>query len=146
MQNIVERIWSFSQKIPESICILSASGTISSAELYIPASRGGRVFNRVSNGSHTYGKKGVAKFAFVVFNWQILDGRFYGGAVAGSLIARVPTTLIIATFKQNLRKQPTVRPQRLETPKPNKGTVTAPPQAESSKQAAAAEGKVVATA
>lgn len=41
VQNIVQRIWSFSQMTSESICILSASGTISSAEIFLPASGGG---------------------------------------------------------------------------------------------------------
>lgn len=40
MQNIVERIWSFSQMTNDSICILSASGTVSLAEIFLPASRG----------------------------------------------------------------------------------------------------------
>lgn len=40
-QNIVQRIGSFSQMTSDSICILSASGTVSSAEIYLPGSRGG---------------------------------------------------------------------------------------------------------
>ncbi|KAL0460750.1 UNVERIFIED_CONTAM: AT-hook motif nuclear-localized protein 7 [Sesamum latifolium] len=40
-ENIVQTICSFSQRASESICILSASGTVSSAEILRPGSCGG---------------------------------------------------------------------------------------------------------
>lgn len=41
LQNIVQRIGSFTQKASESVCILSASGSVSSAEILRPGSFGG---------------------------------------------------------------------------------------------------------
>ncbi|KAK4440650.1 AT-hook motif nuclear-localized protein 11 [Sesamum alatum] len=90
--NIVQRIWSFSQMIPDSICILSASGTISSAEIFVPASYGDGQFTIIYlNGSHTYDEKRGGKICLLSVQLANVDGRSYSGAVASSLIAAGPT-------------------------------------------------------
>ncbi|KAL3622856.1 hypothetical protein CASFOL_033464 [Castilleja foliolosa] len=139
-ENIVQRIWSFSHRIPESICILSAAGTISSAEVHNPDSPGSVIryegqFSIVYlGGSHTYDDKGSGKIFLLSVQLVNAEGRFCGGAVASSLIASGPTQLIIGTFKENvIRPKLKVMPLSIETPKPNKGTgpviATAPVQA-----------------
>ncbi|KAL6506447.1 hypothetical protein OROGR_024628 [Orobanche gracilis] len=146
MFNIVQRIWSFSRTIPDSLCILSASGTISSAELYIPASNGrviryeGQFSLIYLNGSRTYDQKTGGRMCSLSVQLANPEGHFFGGAVAGSLIAGGPTQLIVATFRQKLIRQLlNVKPHCIETPKlstntvpvlleatPNEGTVKGP--------------------
>ncbi|KAK4422612.1 AT-hook motif nuclear-localized protein 11 [Sesamum alatum] len=140
-ENIVQRIWSFSQMTPDSICILSASGTISSAEIFALASYGGGHFTIIYlNGSHTYDEKRGGKICLLSVQMANVDGRSYGGAVASSLIAAGPTQLIIATFKQKLRHQPNIRPHHFASPNPNReATVPVPPQTE--KRTIDAKGK-----
>ncbi|KAL1544466.1 AT-hook motif nuclear-localized protein 9-like [Salvia divinorum] len=117
-ENIVERMKSFSQMSCYSMCIMSAWGAISTAQIFLPASRG-RILNLKCegnftivrlNGSHTYDEKGGAKICLL--SAQLVDprGNLYGGAVAASLIAAGPTQIIVATFRQNLRQQARVRP------------------------------------
>ncbi|KAG8371208.1 hypothetical protein BUALT_Bualt13G0063400 [Buddleja alternifolia] len=109
-ENIVQRICSFSQSASESICILSACGTVSTAEIIQPGSCGGILryngrFEIVSlNGSRTNNGRGGQN---CVISVQLAnqDCRLFGGAIAGSLIAGGPTQLVIATFRQKLREQ-----------------------------------------
>ncbi|KAG6433082.1 hypothetical protein SASPL_104689 [Salvia splendens] len=117
-ENIVERIRSFSERTCDSMCIMSASGTISTAQIFLPASRG-RILNLKCqanfsiirlNGSHTYAEKGGAKICLLSVHLADPHNNFYGGAVASSLIAAGPTQIIVATFRQNLRQQARVRP------------------------------------
>ncbi|EYU40134.1 hypothetical protein MIMGU_mgv1a020947mg, partial [Erythranthe guttata] len=81
-EDIVQRIRSFSEMTPDSICIISASGTVSFAEVYVPNPRRdifryeGELTIIHLNGSHTY---------------DGIRGRCYGGAVAGLLITAGPT-------------------------------------------------------
>ncbi|KAL6524905.1 hypothetical protein OROMI_030498 [Orobanche minor] len=128
--NIVQRIWSFSRMIPDSLCVLSASGTISSAELYVPASNGhviryeGQFSLIYLNGSRTYDPKTGGRMCFLSVQLANLEGRFFGGAVASSLIACGPTQLIVATFRQKLMRQLlNVKPHCIETPKLSKNMV-----------------------
>ncbi|KAL8040698.1 hypothetical protein ABFX02_10G114900 [Erythranthe guttata] len=104
---VLQRIRSFSEMTPDSICIISASGTVSIAEVYVPNPR--RDISRYEltiihlNGSHTYdGVRGAKKCLLSVLLADS-EGRCYGGAVAGSLIAAGPTRVIIGTFIQILR-------------------------------------------
>ncbi|XP_057805449.1 AT-hook motif nuclear-localized protein 9-like [Salvia miltiorrhiza] len=118
-ENIVERIWSFSKMTCDSICILSASGSISTAQIFLPASRDrilkweGHFTIVCLNGSHTYDDKG-AKTGLLTVQLANSDGRFYGGAVAGSLIAAGPTQIIVSTFRQK-RQQASLRPPNMIT-------------------------------
>ncbi|GER34418.1 AT hook motif DNA-binding family protein [Striga asiatica] len=101
-ENIVEKIWSFSQRIPDSLCILSAAGTGQFSIIYL-------------NGSHTYDGKRGGKNCLLSVQLANPEGHFFGGAVAGSLIAAGPT--------QKLRHQVNVRPQHVESPKLSKSPV-----------------------
>ncbi|KAK4429023.1 hypothetical protein Salat_1202300 [Sesamum alatum] len=120
---------------PDSICLPSASGTISSVEIFIPASRGGGQFTIIYlNGSHTYDEKRGGKICLLSVQLANADGRFFGGAVAGSLVAAGPTQLIIATFRQKLRHQLNIRPHRFPSPNPKReATVLIPSQTEQRK-------------
>ncbi|KAK4441255.1 AT-hook motif nuclear-localized protein 1 [Sesamum alatum] len=132
-ENIVQTICSFSQRASESICILSASGTVSSAEILRPGSCGGILryegrFEIVSlTGSHSNNaaSDGHGKICLLSVQLANPDGGLFGGAVAGSLIAGGPTQLVIATFRQKFREQPKVR-HHIEPSKPNQAAVAVP--------------------
>ncbi|XP_020552625.1 AT-hook motif nuclear-localized protein 9-like [Sesamum indicum] len=147
-ENIVQKIWSFSQSIPDSICILSASGTISVAEVFLPASPGGVLkyegnFTIIHlNGSHTYDERRGGKICLLSVQLANGDGRFYGGAVAGLLIAAGPTQLIIGTFRQKLRHQLNTRPHRFASPNPNReATPPVPSQTDQKRKTTDAKAK-----
>ncbi|EYU40135.1 hypothetical protein MIMGU_mgv1a0187992mg, partial [Erythranthe guttata] len=96
-EDIVQKIMSFSEMTPDSICIISASGTVSTAEVYVPNPRRdifryeGELTIIHLNGSHTYdGVRGAKKCLLSVLLADS-EGRCSGGAVAGSLIAAGPT-------------------------------------------------------
>ncbi|EYU40137.1 hypothetical protein MIMGU_mgv1a026028mg, partial [Erythranthe guttata] len=96
-EDIVQRIRSFSEMTPDSICIISASGTVSIAEVYVPNPcrdifrYEGELTIIHLNRSHTYdGIRGAKKCLLSVLLADS-EGRCYGGAVAGSLIAAGPT-------------------------------------------------------
>ncbi|EYU28623.1 hypothetical protein MIMGU_mgv1a019858mg, partial [Erythranthe guttata] len=96
-EDIVQRIRSFSEMTPDAICIISASGTISISEVYVPNPRRdifryeGELTIVHLNGSHTYdGIRGAKKCLLSVLLADS-EGRCYGGDVAGSLIAAGPT-------------------------------------------------------
>ncbi|KAL7127160.1 hypothetical protein ABFS83_14G236900 [Erythranthe nasuta] len=106
-ENIVERICSFSQRAFESICILSASGIVLTAELLRPGSpssilRHEGQFEIVSlSGSHlNNGRNG--KICRLSVQLAYPNGSLFGGAVADSLIAGGPVQVVIATFRENL--------------------------------------------
>ncbi|XP_012834160.1 PREDICTED: AT-hook motif nuclear-localized protein 7-like [Erythranthe guttata] len=118
-EDIVQRIRSFSEMTPDSICIISASGTVSIAEVYVPNPcrdifrYEGELTIIHLNRSHTYdGIRGAKKCLLSVLLADS-EGRCYGGAVAGSLIAAGPTRVIIGTFIQILRhrKRRTAAPE-----------------------------------
>ncbi|XP_073148283.1 AT-hook motif nuclear-localized protein 9-like [Henckelia pumila] len=118
-ENISQKIWSVSQsqRVSDSMCVLSAAGTVSVAEIMQPGLLGATVkyegrFDIVSlNGSHIYTERGnggrrVARLSIQLAN---PDGHIFGGVVGGSLIAAVPTQLVVATFRQNTRDLPKAR-------------------------------------
>ncbi|EYU36986.1 hypothetical protein MIMGU_mgv1a023818mg, partial [Erythranthe guttata] len=118
-EDIVQRIRSFSEMTPDAICIISASGTVSIAEVYVPNPRRdifryeGELTIIHLNGSHTYdGIRGAKKCLLSVLLADS-EGRCYGGAVADSLIVAGPTSVIIGTFIQILRhrKRRTAAPE-----------------------------------
>ncbi|XP_051120767.1 AT-hook motif nuclear-localized protein 9-like [Andrographis paniculata] len=105
-ENVIQKILSFTQRAGESICILSASGGVTSAELLKPGSpdviRHEGQFDIVSlNGSYTFHGKDVFN-GKLLLSVQLLDskGVLYGGAMGNSLIAGAPIQLVIGTFKQ----------------------------------------------
>ncbi|KAL0370150.1 UNVERIFIED_CONTAM: AT-hook motif nuclear-localized protein 11 [Sesamum angustifolium] len=148
-ENIVQTICSFSQRASESICILSASGTVSSAEILRPGFpitpislvillRQGR-FEIVSlTGSHSNNAAGGGHGKICLLSVQLAnpDGGLFGGAVAGSLIAGGPTQMHhlliyfayksvlneLFTSRQKFREQPKVQ-HHIEPSKPNQAAV-----------------------
>ncbi|KAL0460098.1 UNVERIFIED_CONTAM: AT-hook motif nuclear-localized protein 14 [Sesamum latifolium] len=71
------------------------------------------------NGSHTYDETRGGKICLLSVQLSNSDGRFYGGAVASSLIAAGPTQLIIGTFRQKLRHPVNIRPHHFASPGPS---------------------------
>ncbi|KAK4409037.1 AT-hook motif nuclear-localized protein 2 [Sesamum angolense] len=148
-ENIVQTLWSFSQSIPDSVCVLSASGTISIAEILMPASRVVFLNTRQEghftlihlNGSHTYDENRGGKVCLLSVQLSNADGRFYGGAVAGSLIAAGPIQLIIGTFTQKLRHEENQRPQRFASPNPREAIAPGPSQTDQKRKTADAKAK-----
>ncbi|KZV19713.1 hypothetical protein F511_37679 [Dorcoceras hygrometricum] len=118
-ENIAQRIWSVSQsqRASDSICVLSASGTVSIAEILQPGPLGANVkyegrFDIVSlTGSHIYTERGPGGRRVARLSVQLAtpDGRIFGGIVGSSLIAAVPTQLVVATFKHNTKELPKAR-------------------------------------
>ncbi|XP_073272204.1 AT-hook motif nuclear-localized protein 11-like [Primulina huaijiensis] len=119
-ENIAQRIWSVSQsqRASDSICVLSASGAVSIAEILQPGPLGATVkyegrFDIVSLcGSHIYTERGLGGRRVARLSIQLAnpDGRIFGGVVGGWLIAAVPTQLVVATFRQNTKELPKARP------------------------------------
>ncbi|XP_073225814.1 AT-hook motif nuclear-localized protein 1-like isoform X2 [Cicer arietinum] len=114
-EDVVGKIFSFFQKGPRAaVCILSATGTVSSVILRQPgASDGclryeGRFEILTLSGSCTYtsGAGGAQrKVAMLSVSLAKPDGRVFGGGVENSLIAATPIQLVLATFKQNISNQ-----------------------------------------
>ncbi|KAG6632191.1 AT-hook motif nuclear-localized protein 9-like isoform X2 [Carya illinoinensis] len=112
-EDIVSKISSLSQKGPRAVCILSATGLVSSVIIRKPGSSGGisRYEGRFEilslSGSYTFGEMGGVhrKNGMLSVSLAEPDGRVFGGGIAGALIAAGPTQLIIASFKQNINKE-----------------------------------------
>ncbi|KAJ6346341.1 hypothetical protein OIU78_008888 [Salix suchowensis] len=112
-EDIVTKILAFSQKGARAVCILSATGVVSSVIMRQPSSSGGILrydgpFEILSlSGSFTFSETGGSnrKNGMLSVSLAKPDGRVFGGGVAGSLIAAGPIQLIIASFKQNIGKE-----------------------------------------
>ncbi|XP_015873525.3 AT-hook motif nuclear-localized protein 1 [Ziziphus jujuba] len=112
-EDIFRKITSFSQKGPRAICILSATGVVSSVIIRQPGSSGGFLrhegrFEILSlSGSFVFGEMSGTnkKNGMLSISLAKPDGRVFGGGVAGSLIAAGPTQLIIGSFKQDISKE-----------------------------------------
>ncbi|PON75286.1 PPC domain containing protein, partial [Trema orientale] len=103
-EDVVSRILS-SQKGPRAVCILSATGVVSSVTIRhtsgglfeILSLSGSFVFGALS-GSHR--KNGTLSVLLAK-----PDGGVFGGGVVGSLLAAGPIQLIVGSFKQDFGKQ-----------------------------------------
>ncbi|KAF3967647.1 hypothetical protein CMV_008363 [Castanea mollissima] len=112
-EDIVSKIASFSQRSPRSVCILSATGSVSRVTISQPGNSGGILryegrFEILSlSGSYTFVEKGGAnrKIAMLSVSLAKPDGRVFGGGIAGALIAAGPIQLIVGSFKQKLNKK-----------------------------------------
>ncbi|KAI5577718.1 hypothetical protein BDE02_09G133300 [Populus trichocarpa] len=112
-EDIVTKLLVFSQKGARAVCILSATGVVSSVIMRQPGSSGGILrydgpFEILSlSGSFTFIKTGGSnrKNGMLSISLAKPNGRVFGGGVAGSLIAAGPIQLIIASFKQNIGKE-----------------------------------------
>ncbi|PIN02548.1 hypothetical protein CDL12_24938 [Handroanthus impetiginosus] len=129
-EDIVQKICSFSQRPSEALCIISAVGVLSTAELYRPGSYTSIVkhegrFDIVSlNGSHEINRRGAINRKVFLLAIQLAkpDGTVFGGAVGGSLVVREPAQVVFATFKLKVRASSKVR-HSVELPGPNNGAV-----------------------
>ncbi|CAA2999549.1 AT-hook motif nuclear-localized 9-like [Olea europaea subsp. europaea] len=127
-ENISQHIWSFSQRTSASTFIISASGTVSIAEICHSSSFDGMIryegrFEIVTlTGSYTYNEMGGVRRKVALLSVQLAtpEGRLFGGRVAGLLIAAGPTQLVIAAFKQNMGEK-LKRRYLVEPPRPNNG-------------------------
>ncbi|CAK7329281.1 unnamed protein product [Dovyalis caffra] len=122
-EDIVTMILALSQKGARAVCVLSATGVVSSVIMRQPGSSGGILrydgrFEILSlSGSFTFGDTGGSnrKNGMLSVSLAKPDGRVFGGGVAGCLIAAGPIQLIIASFKQNIGKE-IKRRQSVEQP------------------------------
>ncbi|KAJ6671666.1 DUF296 DOMAIN PROTEIN [Salix viminalis] len=97
-EDIVTKILAFSQKGARAVCILSATGVVSSVIMRQPSSSGGIMrydgpFEILSlSGSFTFSETGGSnrKNGMLSVSLAKPDGRVFGGGVAGSLIAAGP--------------------------------------------------------
>ncbi|KAJ6765763.1 DUF296 DOMAIN PROTEIN [Salix purpurea] len=112
-EDIVSRILELSQKGARAVCILSATGVVSSVIMRQPGPSGGILrydgrFEILSlSGSFTFCETGGSNHKNGILSVSLAkpDGRVFGGGVAGSLIAAGPIQLVIASFKQNIGKE-----------------------------------------
>ncbi|KAI9396812.1 hypothetical protein POPTR_004G189200v4 [Populus trichocarpa] len=97
-EDIVSKIIELSQKGARAVCILSATGVVSSVIMRQPGPSGGILrydgrFEILSlSGSFTFGETGGSnrKNGMLSVSLAKPDGRVFGGGVAGSLIAAGP--------------------------------------------------------
>nr|XP_009796532.1 PREDICTED: uncharacterized protein LOC104243086 [Nicotiana sylvestris] len=110
-EDLVEKVWSLSKINGESVCIFSATGTISKVDL--GHSIGGILkcegFYEILyvKGSHvtveTLGvRREVAQLKMSIAN---AEGIVYGGLVCGSIIAAGKVQVIAGTFKENTQRK-----------------------------------------
>ncbi|KAL5765611.1 hypothetical protein ACOSP7_016228 [Xanthoceras sorbifolium] len=111
-ENLAGKILSFSQTSSKTLCVLSATGTVSSVVLC----QSGYVANGLKSvgqfeilhlsGSFTHTEVGGKNRRIGKLSISLAkpDGQVFGGVVVGPLIAASPIPLIVATFKQNIVK------------------------------------------
>ncbi|KAI4370034.1 hypothetical protein MLD38_018421 [Melastoma candidum] len=105
-EDVTMKIISFSQQGPRAICILSASGVISSVTLRQPDSSGGTLtyegrFEILSlSGSFMPSESGGTKSRSGGMSVSLSspDGRVVGGGVAGLLVAAGPVQVVVGSF------------------------------------------------
>ncbi|XVF19792.1 hypothetical protein REPUB_Repub11eG0141400 [Reevesia pubescens] len=110
-QDLVNKIESFSIRGSRSVCILTASGAVSSVTLCKPCSyetlkyEGRFEILNLTGSSVVSAQVGTRrKRSLLSVSLAHSDGRVFGGSVVGPLIAAAPgpVQLIIASFKQNI--------------------------------------------
>ncbi|KAM0940327.1 putative AT-hook motif nuclear-localized protein [Dioscorea sansibarensis] len=112
-EDVAARIFSFSQKGPRAICILSANGAISNVTLRQPGSSGGTLtyegrFEILSlSGSFAItDNSGVrSRTGGLSVSLAGPDGRVVGGGVAGQLLAASPIQVVVGSFMPNTFKE-----------------------------------------
>ncbi|GAB2224566.1 hypothetical protein Droror1_Dr00005328 [Drosera rotundifolia] len=105
-EDVMMKIISFSQQGPRAICILSASGAVSSVTLRQPDSSGGTLtyegrFEILSlTGSFMPSETGGIRNRSGGMSVSLAspDGRVVGGGVAGLLVAASPVQIIVGSF------------------------------------------------
>ncbi|OWM68963.1 AT-hook motif nuclear-localized protein 1-like [Punica granatum] len=127
-EDIVNKVYSFHQT-SESVCVVSATGAVSSAVIRQPGSSGGTL--RFEGIFEILSLKGLLSFGGAVAGagrrpniFSIVlakpDGRVFGGGVAGALIAAGPVQLVVGTFTETVTKESKLgRPRKSPTPAPS---------------------------
>lgn len=105
-EDVVSTILSFSQKGPRAVCVLSATGVVSS--VFIRQSGAVRRFEGLFEiisltGSYTVAAR--RRSGMFCVSLAKPDGRIFGGGVEGSLIAAGPIQIILGSFKPNISKE-----------------------------------------
>ncbi|XP_061352362.1 AT-hook motif nuclear-localized protein 9-like isoform X1 [Gastrolobium bilobum] len=112
--DVVSMILSFFQKGPLAVCILSATGAVSSVSIRQAGVAGGvlsyeglfEILTLSGSCTYTSGTGGThLKNGMLSVSLAKPDGRVFGGGIDSSLIAAGPIQLVMATFKQNISKQ-----------------------------------------
>ncbi|TKY67121.1 AT-hook motif nuclear-localized protein 9 [Spatholobus suberectus] len=114
-EDVVGKIMSFFDKGPRAVCVLSATGTVSSVVFRKPPASGhgtlrceGRFEILSLSGSCTYASSAngaVHKTGKLSISLAKPDGTVFGGVIESSLVAACPIQLVMATFKQNISNQ-----------------------------------------
>ncbi|WCJ41701.1 AT-hook motif nuclear-localized protein 1 [Euphorbia peplus] len=112
-QDIVKKIMEFTQKGYKAVCIISATGAVSSVVIRQPGSSGGYLryegkfdiltLTGTFTLAETTGKK--RKNGTICVSLAKPDGRVFGGGVVGPLIASGPIQIIVGSFKQDISKE-----------------------------------------
>ncbi|XP_042480968.1 AT-hook motif nuclear-localized protein 9-like [Macadamia integrifolia] len=105
-EDIATKIMSFSQQGPRAVCILSASGAVSTVTLRQPATSGGTVTYEgrfeilCLSGSYMLTDNGGSRSRTGGLSVSLSspDGRVIGGGVGGMLIAASPVQVIVGSF------------------------------------------------
>ncbi|KAK9123989.1 hypothetical protein Sjap_013591 [Stephania japonica] len=117
-EDVAAKIFSFSQKGPRAICILSANGAISNVTIRQPGSSGGiltyegRFEILALSGSFTISDIGDgvrSRTGGLSVSLAGPDGRVIGGGVAGLLMAASPIQVVVGSFMPN-----SLKPQKIK--------------------------------
>ncbi|CAK9161842.1 unnamed protein product [Ilex paraguariensis] len=108
-EDVAAKIFSFAQKGPRGICILSANGAVSNVTIRQPGSYGGILtyegrFEILSlTGSFTISENGGIKSRTGGLSVSLAgpDGRVIGGGIAGQLMAASPIQIVVGSFMPN---------------------------------------------
>ncbi|KAI3713355.1 hypothetical protein L1987_71932 [Smallanthus sonchifolius] len=146
-EDVTMKVISFSQQGPRAICILSATGVISSVTLRQPNSSGGTLtyegrFEILSlAGSFMPSESGGIRNRSGGMSVSLAspDGRVVGGGVAGLLVAASPVQIVVGSFLTgNQHEQKTPKKLKPETVTP---TPPPPPPAPATMLTSAAEAE-----
>ncbi|GMH19708.1 hypothetical protein Nepgr_021549 [Nepenthes gracilis] len=124
-EDVAMKVLSFSHQESRAICVLSASGSISNVTLRQPNSSGGTMtyegrFEILSlTGSFMPTDNGIMKSRSGGLSVSLAgpDGRVFGGALAGLLVAASPVQVVLGSFLPGHQEQ---------KPKKNKVDVASP--------------------
>ncbi|XP_052170400.1 AT-hook motif nuclear-localized protein 1-like [Diospyros lotus] len=132
-EDVTMKVISFSQQGPRAICILSASGVISSVTLRQPDSSGGTLtyegrFEILSlTGSFMPAETGGIRNRSGGMSVSLAspDGRVLGGGVAGLLVAASPVQIVVGSFLAGNQHEQKPKKQKTETIATTTATPTA---------------------
>ncbi|XP_043723507.1 AT-hook motif nuclear-localized protein 1-like [Telopea speciosissima] len=111
-EDVADKIFSFAQKGPRAICILSANGSVSNVTIRQPGYCGGILtyegrFEILSlSGSYSFTETGGGirnRTGGLSVSLAGPDGRVIGGVVAGLLLAASPIQVVVGSFMPNYK-------------------------------------------